>query len=352
MESKEWISFGEITLLSIEDDSFNQELMSSVFEEIPNIKVLKASNGKEGLEQLGQNDVDIILLDLIMPQMNGFEMLEQIKSTPEYRDIPVIIVTSKEEERRRTYKMGANDFITKPYSPTELKVRVHNLVSLRRFSKIYETLSKDAHSSDIDNDRQIKLIQESIKTADCHANRNLYEKLATLSRGYKSENDAKRLSKYAHLMAKLYGMSNHEAELFACAVSLYDIGLLHIPLNMLEKIETKEYREHPNIGYEILNGMGESELIDMAKVMTLYHHENWDGSGFPLKIKQQKIPLVARLCAVVDYYDELTSKRVYTEEPIKCEEALLVLEREKGRRLDPELTDIFINNFERFKALM
>jgi DNA-binding response OmpR family regulator len=127
---------GDFSLLSIEDDAFNQELAIAVFDDIKNITIYRASDGKEGLDIIKQNSIDIILLDLLMPKMSGLELLKMLKESPIYNNIPIIIITSKADEKTVTYKLGADDFISKPYHPEELKLRVFNHLRIKKLSNL------------------------------------------------------------------------------------------------------------------------------------------------------------------------------------------------------------------------
>lgn len=127
---------GDFSLLSIEDDAFNQELAIAVFDDINNISIYRASDGKEGLDILQKNSIDIILLDLLMPKMSGLELLKMLKTDSLYSNIPIIVITSKADEKTVTYKLGADDFISKPYHPEELKLRVFNHLRIKQFNEL------------------------------------------------------------------------------------------------------------------------------------------------------------------------------------------------------------------------
>ncbi len=127
---------GDFSLLSIEDDAFNQELAIAVFDDINNISIYRASDGKEGLNIIQKNSIDIILLDLLMPKMSGLELLKMLKTDNLYSHIPIIVITSKADEKTVTYKLGADDFISKPYHPEELKLRVFNHLRIKQFNEL------------------------------------------------------------------------------------------------------------------------------------------------------------------------------------------------------------------------
>ncbi|SHO80553.1 HD domain protein [hydrothermal vent metagenome] len=342
-------NFGDITLLSVEDDEFNQELASAIFEEFKNVTVLQAKNGEEALEILKEREVDIILLDLMMPKMNGFETLEIIKNSDKYALIPVIIVTSEENEKKRTYKLGANDFVSKPYSPTELKMRVANNIKIRRFWDILSDIQVDAESSNAMSNEQLNNLRYALKIAD-NSQKQLLIKLGNMAHknGYRDKHSTERLSDYMSFLAKLYGIDKQEIDNMAYSIAIYDIGLLRIDKNKLSNSDTVEYKSHPELGLKVLEGLENSNLIEMAREITISHHENWDGSGFPRGLKGEEISIYVRVVALVDYFDELTSNRCYDSNILSDSDALEVIQRERGVRLDPKLLDIFVDNFDKF----
>jgi putative two-component system response regulator len=134
-------------------------------------------------------------------------------------------------------------------------------------------------------------------------------------------------------------------------MSIYDIGLLRIPKKKLKNFERKVYQEHPLLGLKVLETLEETQLIKMAKDITLSHHEHWDGSGYPYGLKGEEISLYARITAVVDYFDELTSSRIYDKDRMDTNQALSVIEREKSIKLDPTLVEMFVENFSQFQEI-
>jgi len=352
MDSKlieEWSSLGKVSLLSVEDDSFNQELASAVFAEFEDITIIQAGNGEEALEQLSKHSIDAILLDLMMPKMNGFETLKAIKENDKYKSIPVIVVTSKEEEKRSTYKLGANDFISKPYSPMELKLRVFNHLNIKRFSDLILDIADNAQSDNASSAINLYDLRESLKIAD-NSQKQLLAKIGNLAHANRGEDKdlAKRLGEYVTLLSRLYGLNKKDIDNLFYAMSIYDIGLLRISKDKLDNTDTKEYKQHPEEGLLILDGLEETNLIKMAKIVTINHHESWDGSGYPHQISGDDIPIYARIATIVDYFDELTVSRSYNSQTLNSSDALEVMKRDKGIKLDPNLLEMFIENFTQF----
>jgi putative two-component system response regulator len=340
---------GDISILSVEDDEFNQELATAIFEEYKNINIFKAKDGKEAIEILNNKHLDTVLLDLLMPNIDGIEVLKYIKSNENLRDIPVIIVTSKENEKKETYKLGADDFISKPYNPEELKLRVYNHLKLRKFNALFSSL-ENLSGTDLVNSKDYKdSIKGILELAEGSQKRLLLKlgKLAHATNGYSSEGSI-RVAEYAKLLGTLYGLSGKDIENLYYSMFIYDIGMLRI---LGDNILTKEYKLHPEYGVEVLNDMKETSLIKMAKDVTLYHHENYDGSGFPKGLKAEEIPIYARIAAIADKFDELTSVRRYDKKKINSTEAMEYIKRDSGSVFDPKLVELFIQNFSKFKEI-
>ncbi len=340
---------GKCSILIVEDDGFNQELAAAIFEEYKDITVFKADNGKEAFKVLEKTSIDIILLDLVMPSMNGFETLEILKKSDEYASIPVIIVTSEENERKTTYKLGANDFISKPYNPTEVKLRVFNNLRIKKFSALFDEIKNDTEEEGIYSSEYIKNLQKALEIAD-NSQKKLLAKLATLAHS-NEDNASQRLGEYTVLLGNIYGLNKREIDDIFYAMSIYDIGLLRLSKEAYSNSESQEFKIHPQLGLEILKDLEETPLIKMAKVITLYHHENWDGSGYPEGLKEESIPLYTRIATIADYFDELTSSRSYDKASMSSKNALEVMKRESGSKLDPTLLKLFVNNFQQFKAI-
>lgn len=342
---------GKCSILIVEDDSFNQELAAAIFEEYKEINVLKANNGQEAFKVLEKETIDIILLDLVMPKMNGFETLEILKKSDIYQNIPVIIVTSEENERKTTYKLGANDFISKPYNPTEVKLRVLNNLRIKKFSYVFDEIKNKTDKEDIHSPNYINNLQKALELADS-SQKKLLAKLGNLAhRNENKEESAQRLGEYTVLLGNLYGLNKREIDDIFYAMSIYDIGLLRLPKQAYSNTEGHLFKTHPQLGIEILNDLEETHLIKMAKIITLYHHENWDGSGYPEGLKEEAIPLYTRIASITDYFDELTSSRSYDKNFISSDDALEVMKRESAIKLDPTLLTLFINNFQKFKDI-
>ena len=345
-------TFEATNILSVDDDEFNQAMASAIFDDYQQINILQASQGKEALEVLDKEPIDLILLDLMMPEMDGFETLKRIKGNAEYRDVPVIVVTSKEEEKRKTYQLGANDFISKPYSPEELKLRVYNHLKIKKFSELIYEIKDDVSSEGSLSKSHLSHLQEAIKIA-ISSQKKLLSKLGNLSnkRDEKDETSIKRMGEYAKLMAKICGLNTKEIDNLSYVMSIYDIGLLRVPKEYRNDSSSSFFKQYPKLGLSVLDDLEETTLINMAKEVMLTHQENWDGSGYPQALKRNEIPIYARIVSLVNFYDELTMGRVYLEATHSSSDTLEIMKREEGVKFDPELLTLFVNNFEDFREL-
>jgi len=343
--------FEKVTILSVDDDEFNQALASSIFEGFDKITVLEAAHGQEALEILEKEVVDVILLDILMPTMDGIETLKRLKSNPEHKSIPVIVVTSKEEEKRTTYQLGADDFISKPYSPEELKLRVFNHLRIKYFCDLLYDIKDDAQSQ-ATSEHQLCDLKKAVEIA-LGSQKKLLEKLGNIAHenSTKEEKASVRLGEYAKTMAKLCGLNSKEIDNLYYSMSIFDIGLLRVPKEDRKNPQSAAFKEYPMLGFSVLEDLEETTLIKMAKEVIIAHQENWDGSGYPYGLKGDEIPLYAQIASMVNFYDELTTSRIYSPDILSSEEALDIIKREKGSKFDPKLLELFVDNFELFRDI-
>jgi len=343
--------FDKIIILSVDDDEFNQALASSIFEEFENVTVLEAGHGKEAIEMLETEVVDIILLDILMPIMDGIETLKILKSNPEYKNIPVIVVTSKEDEKRTAYQLGANDFISKPYSPEELKLRVFNHLRIKYFCDLLYDIKDDAQSQ-ATSEHQLCDLKKAVEIA-IGSQKKLLEKLGNIAHEDSDiqERASARLGEYAKTMAKLCGLNSKEIDNLYYCMSIYNIGLLRVPKEDRENSQSENFKKYPTLGLSVVDDIEETTLIKMAKQVIVAHKENWDGSGYPYGLKRDEIPLYSQIASIVDFYDELTTSRIYSTKIVSSEDTLDIIKREKDIKFDPKLLELFIDNFELFRDI-
>ncbi len=326
------------------DDEFTSRV---IFEEIvsgikDDIIVKSFSSPVEALEWMHSNPPDLVLLDYLMEEMSGLEVLKKIRQIRLLEDTPVIFVTGATDEsiRYQALDCGATDFITKPLDIYECRVRCRNLLSLSLHHKLQknrsETLEKAVNSA-----TQQILLRE-------------YETLFRLAkageyRDTETGNHVLRMAKYSRLIAEGLGLETEQCHLIEMAAPMHDIGKIGIPDHILlkpGKLTTEEYevmKKHPSIGYEILQDSS-SKFIRLGAKIALGHHEKFDGSGYPQGLQGTDIPLEARIVAIADVFDALTSVRPY-KKAWTNEDAMAYLVDNKGSHFDPRCLDVFIEKF-------
>lgn len=311
-------------ILIVDDDDLVRDTLQFVLES-NNYLVLAASHAAEALTILGDQPVDIIISDIFMPGMNGFELLKQINAR--CPDTPVILVTGfgNIEMARHALKEGASDFITKPYNIHEIPILIER------------TLTR--HS--IENRRTQNLQDEIQKTYRA----TMEALLAALdTRDTETEGHSERVAAYTMMMAQRLGLSQEELTSIERGALLHDIGKIGVPDSILYKpgpLDDEEWvimKQHPVIGYRMCMKVG---LLQPAAPIVLHHHERWDGKGYPYGLSNEEIPLGARLFAIADTLDAITSDRPYRQAKSFGEARSEILGN-TGTQFDPRLVDIFM----------
>ena len=321
------------TILIVDDAPENIDILRGLLKDDYKIKI--AINGEKALK-IARSVVkpDIILLDVMMPIIDGYEVCRQLKQDVATAGIPIIFVTAKGEvnDEALGFDLGAVDYITKPISPAVVKRRVQTHLSLHNEKQLLESLVRE----------RTKELEESRK-----------EIIATLGKAaeYK-DNDTglhvQRMSHYSKILGLAYGMSEEEAETLKSAAPMHDIGKIGIPDHVLLKKgklndeEWEQMKKHPSIGVEILGGQT-CQLLNMARNIAISHHEKWDGSGYPSGLKGEEISIHGRISAITDVFDALTTERPY-KKAWSVEEAIELLKEESSKHFDPKLVDLFIES--------
>ncbi|HWQ96754.1 MAG TPA: HD domain-containing phosphohydrolase [Clostridia bacterium] len=336
-------------ILIADDSQTDVAIIGSI---LSDFELYFAYDGVEAMEKLRHNpEIDILILDINMPRMNGFEVLERIKTLPEYKNLAVLILTNFDEidNEMRGLDLGAVDYIRKPLNIRSLRKRVELQIKLKNARDALE------QQNSILEKRVQERTRESVLTRDVtiHALVSLLE-----VRNIESSNHTKRTQLMmralcAHLRTKPHFApiltDSYSAELFD-TTPLHDIGKVGIPDHILlkpDRLTTDEFeimKKHTTYGVEALRCMGpESDslsFIRTAAEIAGTHHEKFDGNGYPSGIAGKDIPLAGRLMAIIDVYDALVNKRVY-KPAFTHEAALSMMESERGTHFDPELLDAF-----------
>lgn len=340
-----------VNILAVDDEPFNLDLIELAFMDTPNINLIKAVNGQDALEKLPLTNPQVILLDLRMPIMDGFETLEKIKSNSIFSKIPVIIVTANSEEKHKALKMGANDFLAKPVDTEELKLRTLNYAKLYRSQMELENLNNNLDKLVIQRTNELE--KALLLAQETEYEISLRLGLASEYRDLETGMHIKRISHFSALLGGLAGMNDDEIRLLLYSSPLHDIGKIGIPdavllkPGKLEEPEFKMMKEHTSIGGLILSDGDKYPIIKAGQIIATQHHEKYDGTGYPNNLKGEDIHIYAKIVAIVDVFDALSSKRVY-KKAFPLERTLSIMREGSGTHFDPILLDLFIDNISKF----
>lgn len=337
-------------ILIVDDVSANLVLLSEIIKSAgytprPVISV------KQALAAINQKRPHIILLDITMPDINGFDFCSMLKSDVKTRDIPIIFISALDsvEDKIRGFKLGAVDYIAKPFEKEEVTLRLNTHLKIYKMQQELETYNKKLHKV---VNTQIQMVAEE--------QHNIFYALASLleSRYDNNEGHLGMIGANCRVLAMSLQFSprfdkkitSSFIDTIEVASQLHDIGTFAIRDNILFKEgpltpeEWEVVKKHTETGAKHLEKIykysGNNELIDMAVDIARYHHENWDGTGYPYGIKGTDIPLSARIMAIVDVYDALNRDRCYRK-AYSNEESLKIMQDESGKRFDPYMMEIF-----------
>jgi len=327
------------TVLVVDDVPDNIDLLRETLQEDYRIKV--ALSGPSALRIVSSDGPpDIILLDVSMPEMDGFEVCQVLKSDPDTAHIPVLFVTAAGDEvsESKAFDAGGVDYITKPISPTVVRARVRTHLALYNHSRDLE--SRVASRTDQLNRTMVRLKETTL------------ESLFRLSRAAEFRDESTgvhvlRVGQFAEMLARRLGLPSKEVHYLQLAAPLHDIGKIGIPDRVLLKpgrlndVEFDIIRTHTVLGGEILEG-SKSPIMQLAKVVAMTHHERWDGTGYSAGLAGEEIPLPGRIVAVVDVFDALTMRRPY-KEPFPPDKAFEIIREGRGSHFDPRLVDAFLD---------
>jgi putative two-component system response regulator len=315
------------TILIVDDTPDNIDVLAATLRNDYDLKV--ATNGKKAL-QIAQSvpKPEMILLDVMMPEMDGYEVCRQLKANPITSDIPVLFVTAKANacDEEQGFALGAVDYITKPISPPRVKARVRTHIALYN---------------------QNRQLQEKVKERTQSLERNRLRIIHHLGRAveYKDNETGAhviRMSHYSRLLAEAYGGNSEWIDMLFNAAPMHDVGKIGISDAILLKPgkltpdEWEIMKQHTLFGAKILGDCDDDPMLKMAEVIALTHHEKWDGTGYPYGLSGDKIPLEGRIVAIADVLDALLSKRPY-KEAWPLTDAIRYMEENKGKHFDPQL---------------
>lgn len=340
-------------VLIVDDVAENIQVLLSTLKD--KYAVLVATNGEKALNiALNEPHPDIILLDIIMPDIDGYEVCRQLKADSRTKDIPIIFVTAllESEDEAKGLQLGAVDYITKPINPVLVKARIFNHLELKKHQDNLEGLVKE-------RTKELQLAKEATIEA---------MGIVAENRDPETGGHIQRTKNYILVLAKkLAQVSKYKdildektIELYYISAPLHDIGKVAISDKILlkpDKLDDDEYKimkEHTTIGERTIelaqDRIEKNEFLDIAKKMAASHHEKYDGSGYPKGLKGDEIPLCGRLMALADVYDALISRRPY-KEPIEHLKVLEMIKNERGKHFDPDVVDAFLSSSEEFREI-
>lgn len=313
-------------ILVVDDEPTNLHVLRQILQD--EYRLLFATDGAKAL-QLAQQKPDLILLDVMMPGMDGYTVCERLKADSATAAIPVIFVTalSDSEDEECGFSRGGVDFIIKPLRAPVVRARVRTHLSLVRAEALRQS--------------RLQIVQCLGRAAE-----------------YKDNETGKhviRMSLYAKALAQACGCAPEWVESLLHAAPMHDVGKIGIPDSVLLKpgaLDPKEWavmRSHPQVGADII-GEHHTAMLQMARTIALTHHEKWDGSGYPQGLVGRDIPLEARIVAVADVFDALTTVRPY-KQAWSVDDALAYLREQAGRHFDPELVEHFLQLGEQIEAI-
>ena len=348
------------TVLVVDDTPDNLALISMLLKDVYNVKV--AVSGEKALKiAFAANPPDLILLDIMMPQMDGYEVCRRLKAAAATRDIPVIFVTARadEEDEQIGLELGAVDYITKPISPAILVARVKAQLTIKASADFLRDKNDFLELQVSRRTREVSAIQDVTILA-----------MASLAETRDSDtgNHILRTQHYVRALADHLCshprfsafLTDYNRQMLFKSAPLHDIGKVGIPDRILlkpGKLTAEEFeimKTHTTLGRDAIDhaerALGtDVEFLRLAKEIAYSHQEKWDGSGYPQGLAGDAIPVSARLMALADVYDALISRRVY-KEPMSHEQAVGILVAGRGSHFDPDITDAFVAIQDQFKA--
>ena len=329
----------QASIMVVDDEYSNVKLLEKMLNAMGYCNVVCTQDPCNVVSLYKKYDSDLILLDINMPKLDGYAVMEQLSKLTDGNLPPILILTAQDMQsyRQRALDSGARDFVTKPFNVDELMSRVRNMLEVQMAHKYMAMQNiilenKVQERTQVINSTRLQIVRHLGRAAEYRDNETGLHII--------------RMSKIAVVLGKAVGMDEQQCELLLNASPMHDIGKIGIPDHILLKpgklnaTEWEIMQTHAQIGADILAG-DDSDLMIMAREIALTHHEKWNGKGYPNNLNKENIPLVGRITSLADVFDALTSERPYKSAwPI--DKAVNLISEESGQHFDPELVDVFL----------
>ena len=323
----------------IDDNQVNLTLLRHLLARDGNSDTIAFLNPVEGLNHCLNNPVDLVLVDYMMPEMSGIEVIQRLRADDSTREVPILMITANDERevRHAALEAGASDFLTKPIDNKELSSRVRNMLKLHAATK------REAERAN--------WLAEEVRKATASIAAREQELVYRISRAAEFRDPEtgghiQRMAHYSRLIARQLGLSTAEQDILFAAAPMHDVGKIATPDAILLKpgkltdAEFEVMRDHARHGYELLAG-SDAPILQVGAEIAHTHHEKYDGSGYPRRLMGESIPLFGRIVAVADVFDALTSSRPYKRAwPVNQAKDFLL--EGSGKHFDPRCVDAFI----------
>jgi len=342
------------TVLLCDDELMNRKVASKILKK-EGFNVVEATNGQEAIEILKELRVELILMDLMMPVMDGYEATKIIKEDEELKTIPLIIISalSDKEAITKGLSLGANEYLTKPFDIIDFRLRVQNAIKIGAYQNMLKDNKAVLESLVRTRTKELQSVYDELKESE----KDIISILAKTAEYRDNETSAHtlRVGEMSAFVAKEFGWDEHDCELMRLAAPMHDMGKVGIPDKILlkpGKLTEEEFvimKEHATIGHTILS-QKTTPLLKLAAEIALTHHEKYNGFGYPHGVSGDEIPLSGAIVAVVDVFDALLSERPY-KQAFSLEKTLEILKNDSGTHFNPKIVEIFFKYIDEIVSI-
>ncbi len=337
------------TVLVCDDELMNRKVASKILKK-EGFDVVEAVDGKEAITVLQTTKVDLILMDLMMPVMDGYEATKLIKESEEFCDIPIIVISALSDKSAITkaLEFGAIEYLTKPFDIIDFRLRVQNCVKIGVYQNMLKERKLLLESEVKEKTKELQMALNEVQNSEKEI-LSILEKTAEY-RDNETSAHTRRVGEMSAFIASKLGWSEERVELMRLASPMHDIGKVGIPDNILlkpGKLDDEEFdimKTHAEIGYEILSKK-QTPLLLLSAEIALNHHEKYNGTGYPNGLKGDDIKLSGAIVSVTDVFDALLSERPY-KKAFSIEKTIEIITADSGTHFDPKVVDIFLENID------